>query len=260
MNLPENRFKARLRAGIQQIGVWNGIPGPHVAEMLAASGFDWIVVDTEHAPAELSDALPALQAIAAYPESAALVRPAWNDPVLIKRALDLGAQTLMVPMVQSPAEAEAAARAMRYPPRGIRGVAGLHRASRYGMVADYITRAEEQLCLIVQIETPEALDRLEEIAAVDGVDGVFFGPADLSANMGHPGNQFHPEVVAAIEGGIARLSAMGVPAGILTLDEAFARRCMELGTLFTAVGVDFGLLTGAAHAAVTRFGPDRHVP
>ncbi|PTW47069.1 HpcH/HpaI aldolase family protein [Rhodovulum kholense] len=254
MENPVNRFKAGLREGRHQLGVWNAIPHPTVTECLAACGFDWIVIDTEHGAMEVTDALPALQAVAGYPAASAVVRPAINDWVLIKRHLDQGAQTLMLPYVQSRDEAEAAVRAMRYPPRGLRGVAGMTRASRYGLVEDYSHRAEDELCLILQVETAAALDRLEEIATVEGVDGIFIGPADLSASMGYPGQPEHPAVVAAIEGAIARLKAVGVPSGILTLDPDFARRCIALGTGFTAVGVDMLSLRNGAMGLVEAFG------
>ncbi|SMX44680.1 aldolase/citrate lyase family protein [Actibacterium lipolyticum] len=243
----ENRFKTRLKAGEQQIGIWNSLQGNATAEVLATCGFDWMLIDTEHSAMDVIDVLPALQSAAAYPDCAAVVRPASNDPVLIKRLLDLGAQTLLIPYVQSVAEAEAAVSAMSYPPKGIRGVAGLTRASRFGTIDNYATEAEKELCLLVQVETRASLDALEHIASVDGVDGVFIGPADLAASLGHPGNPNHPEVVAAIEGAFARLKKIGVPAGILTLNRDFARRCIEIGTTFTAVGVDLGLLIDAAN-------------
>lgn len=245
MTLPINSFKRALAARRQQIGMWCTTPGPVIAELLAGCGYDWIVLDTEHSVTDLPDILEMLQAVAPYPV-APVVRPQANDPVLIKRALDLGAQTLLLPYVQTKAEAEAAVRALRYAPRGFRGVSAMTRASRYGAVEDYLQRAEEELCLILQVETGEALDRLEEIAGVDGVDAIFIGPADLAASLGHPGNPGHPEVRARIEDGIRRLVAMDVPAGILTTDTAFARRCIELGTLFTAVGVDLSLLRAGA--------------
>lgn len=253
MELPKNRFKAALKAGRQQIGIWNTIGGNVVPELLASAGFDWMVIDTEHSPLELVEILPAMQAASAFPDVAQVVRPAANDVVLIKRALDLGAQTLLIPYVQSADEARAAVRSMRYAPAGIRGVSGSTRASRFGAVKDYVQRAEEELCLIVQVETGAALDRLEEIAAVDGVDAIFIGPADLAASLGHPGNAAHPEVVAAVEDAIRRSVAAGVPAGILTLDHAFARRCMALGTTFTAVGVDMVLLAAAARGLAVSF-------
>ncbi len=253
MKNPENRFKAALRAGRHQLGIWNSIGGNTVPEMLAGCGFDWVLVDTEHSPVDVNDVLPALQAIAAYPETSAIVRPAFNDPVLIKRILDHGAQTLLLPYIQSVEEAEAAVRAVRYPPAGIRGVAGLTRASRYGSVDRYIKTASDQICLLLQVETAHAMTSLEAIASVDGVDGIFIGPSDLAASMGHPGNPSHPEVVAVIEAAITRLTAMGKPAGILTLDETFARRCMTLGTLFTAVAVDLGILVHGVRDLRARF-------
>lgn len=253
MKNPVNRFKAALRDGRPQIGVWNSLGGPTACEVLASRGFDWIVVDTEHAPAEVTDVLPALQTIAGYPEVSAVVRPAIGDWVLLKRLLDLGAQTLIVPYVQSAEEAEDLVRATRYPPRGVRGVAGQTRASRFGLVEGYARAAEEELCLIVQVETRPALDALEAIAGVEGVDGVFIGPSDLAASLGHPGEPMHPEVVAAIEDAAARLGAAGVPAGILTLDRDFARRCLELGFAFVAVGTDVGLLVSGAAALRAAF-------
>jgi 4-hydroxy-2-oxoheptanedioate aldolase len=253
MDLPRNRFKEALRDGRQQIGIWNGIPGSFAAEALAVAGFDWITLDTEHAPSDVLEILPQLQALSAYPV-APVVRPAANDPVLIKRLLDLGAQTLLIPYVQNAAEAAAAVGAMRYAPEGIRGAAGLTRAAKFGRVADYASRAAEELCLLVQVETAAAVDEIEAIAAVDGVDGIFVGPADLAASLGHPGAPGHPEVVAAVESAILRIVGAGKPAGILTLDRDFARRCIELGTTFTAVGVDLGLMLSAAEALAREFG------
>ncbi len=252
MTLPHNAFKAGLLAGRQQIGLWNSMPGSLVAEALAGCGFDWIVIDTEHSVTDIPDTLSMMQAMAPYPVSA-VVRPANNDTVLIKRVLDLGAQTLVIPYVQNADEARAAVAAMRYAPRGVRGVAGLTRAGRFGAVADYARRAEEELCLIVQVETAEALDQIGAIAAVDGVDGLFIGPADLAASMGHVGDLKHPDVVAAIERGIKAIVAAGKPAGILTLDPAFARQCIDWGTTFTAVGMDISLMVGGAKALAAAF-------
>ncbi|WP_347312137.1 aldolase/citrate lyase family protein [Defluviimonas sp. SAOS-178_SWC] len=253
MKNPVNRFKAALKAGRHQLGIWNSIGGNTVPELLAGCGFDWVLVDTEHSPVDVNDVLLALQAIAGYPETSAIVRPAFNDPVLIKRILDHGAQTLLLPYIQSQEEAEAAVRAVRYPPAGIRGVAGLTRASRYGAVDRYTQTASDEICLLLQVETAHAMRSLEAIASVDGVDGIFIGPSDLAASMGHPGNPGHPDVVAAIETAITKLNAMGKPAGILTLDESFARRCMDLGTLFTAVAVDLGILVKGVRDLRARF-------
>jgi len=254
MELPVNRFRQGLREGRQQIGLWNSLPGSYVAEVLAGTGFDWIVVDTEHAPADPLTVLPVLQAMAPYPVAAA-VRAAANDAVLIKRLLDLGAQTLVVPYVEDAAQAVAAVAAMRYPPRGIRGVAGQTRASRFGRVAGYARRAEEELCLIVQVETVAAVAAIEAIAAVDGVDGLFIGPADLAASMGHPGEPGHPAVIEAALGAIARIVAAGRPAGVLAQDAAFARACIAAGTTFTAVGSDIGLLVRGAEALARAWRP-----
>ncbi|TIT89431.1 MAG: 4-hydroxy-2-oxo-heptane-1,7-dioate aldolase, partial [Mesorhizobium sp.] len=182
-----------------------------------------------------------------------VVRPAINDPVLIKRFLDIGVQTLLIPYVQNAEEAKAAVAAVRYPPDGIRGVSALTRATRFGRVAHYAQNAEREICLLLQVETREALGNLESIASVEGVDGVFVGPADLAASFGHRGQPSHPEVVDAIVGAIERLKALGKPAGILTPDEKFAARCISLGTLFTAVGVDVAVLARGSEALAARF-------
>ncbi|NAZ37088.1 aldolase/citrate lyase family protein [Rubellimicrobium sp. CFH 75288] len=249
MDLPRNAFRRRLLEGEVQIGLWCSAPGSYTAEAMAGAGFDWLLFDTEHSPADPLTVLAPLQAAAAYPVSA-LVRPAWNDPVLIKRILDLGAQTLIVPYVQSAEEAEAAVRAMRYPPGGIRGVSTLTRANRWGRVGDYLDRAAEELCLLVQIETREGLERIESIAAVDGVDGLFIGPADLAASLGALGR---PEAVTAeVEEAIRRIVASGKAAGILT-GPAFARRCRDLGATVLGIGVDLALMARAADALAREF-------
>lgn len=255
MRPPANRFKRGLRDGRQQIGLWNQIPNALVAEMLAMAQYDWIVIDTEHALTDVPDTLPLMQAMAPY-RTQAVVRPASNDPVLIKRLLDLGAQTLLIPYVQNAQEAAAAVAAIRYAPRGMRGVATFTRASLFGQVTDYVATAEDELCLILQIETAEAVDRIAEIAAVDGVDGLFIGPADLAASMGHGSNQRHPDVVAMIARAIRDIRAAGKPAGILTADPDFAQQCIAWGTTFTAVGIDMLLLAQAARGLVARFRDD----
>lgn len=239
--LPQNRFKKAIAAGQQQIGLWVSLASPYAAEVVAGSGFDWLVIDGEHSPNEVDNTLAQLQAIAAYPVMP-VVRPAWNDTVLIKRHLDIGAQTLLVPYVSTAAEAQKAVAAARYPGRGARGVAGVTRAARFGRVQDYARRAEEELCMLVQVETRQALDNLEAIARTDGVDGVFIGPADLAAALGHLGDAQHAEVQSAIKDAIARIRACGKPAGILATDEASTRRYIEWGTLFTAVGLDIMVL------------------
>ncbi len=248
----ENRFKRALREGRQQIGLWCSLPGSYAAEAVAGSGYDWLLFDTEHSPGDPLTVLAQLQAVAPYPVSA-VVRPAANDAVLIKRFLDLGAQTLLIPYVQDEHEARAAVAATRYPPEGVRGVSGLTRATRFGRVPGYAKRAAEELCLLVQVETAEALDRIEAICAVDGVDGVFIGPADLAASLGHVGEPGHPAVVAAVEDAVRRILAAGKPAGILTPDTAFAKTCIETGTTFTAVAIDVGVLARGTEALARQF-------
>jgi 4-hydroxy-2-oxoheptanedioate aldolase len=252
MKLPENRFKRALAEGRQQIGLWCSLPGGYVAEAVAGSGFDWLLFDTEHSPGDPLTVLAQLQAVAPYDVSP-VVRPASNDAVLIKRFLDIGAQTLLIPYVQNAEQARAAVTAMRYPPAGLRGVSGLTRATRFGRVEGYTRRAAEELCLLVQIETGEALGELEAIAAVDGVDGIFIGPADLAASLGHGGEPDHPNVVAAVENAVHRVRACGKPAGILTPDTAFASRCIELGTTFTAVAIDVGVLARGTEKIAQQF-------
>jgi len=240
-DLPQNRFKRAIAAGQQQVGLWVSLASPYSAEIVAGSGFDWLVIDTEHSPNEVDTTLAQLQVVAPYP-AMPVVRPAWNDTVLIKRHLDIGAQTLLVPYVQTQQEAEAAVAAMRFPTAGVRGVAGVTRAARFGRIKDYARRAHEELCLLVQIETRQGLDNLEAIARTDGVHGVFIGPADLAAGLGHLGDIQHAEVQSAIEDAIRRIRACGKPAGILATDEPSARRYIEWGTTFTAVGLDAMIL------------------
>lgn len=252
MQLPVNTFKQRL-ANDQQIGLWIGLADSYSAELAANAGFDWLLFDGEHAPNDVRSLLTQLQAVAPY-SSSAVVRPAVGDAVVIKQLLDIGAQTLLVPMVDTAEQARELVRAMWYPPEGIRGVgAALARASRWNNIPDYLARANEEMCLLVQIETHTALGNLEEIAAVDGVDGVFIGPADLAASMGHRGNPGHPEVQRAIEDAIARIRRAGKAAGILMADEKLAKRYLELGCAFVAVGVDTSLLMRTLTALAARF-------
>ena len=235
------------------MGIWSGLGGHTAPEILATCGFDWVLIDAEHGPLEPIDVLPALQAISGYPDVTPIVRPADHNPSVIKRLLDMGAQSLLIPFVQNREEAEEAVRSIRYAPQGIRGMAGITRANRFGQVQDYATRANEEICLLVQAETALALENLEDIASVDGIDGVFIGPADLAASMGLTGQPDHPAVVTACEDAIARLDAIGCPAGILTLNENFSKRCIELGTLFTAVGVDLCMVVDGAQSLRRRF-------
>ncbi len=239
---PTNSFKQAIANGRQQIGLWCSLGNAMTVEIAASSGYDWIVIDTEHSPTDVLEALAQLQAAAAYPSTQAVVRPACNDEILIKRILDCGAQTLLIPMINTPEQARKAVSYITYPPHGVRGVAGLTRAGRFGRIANYINVAQNELCLLLQIETVEGLKNLEAIANTAGVDGVFIGPADLSASMGYPGQLGHPEVKAAIADAIKRIRACGKAAGILTTDNVYAKECIANGTTFTAVGLDIGVL------------------
>lgn len=253
MDMPRNHFKRRLQAGEAQIGLWLGLADAYCAELAANAGFDWLLLDGEHAPNDVRGLLAQLQAIAPY-SSQPVIRPPIGDPVLIKQLLDIGAQTLLVPMVESARQAGELVRAMRYPPEGIRGVgSALARASRWNSVPGYLEQADGQMCLLVQIENLAGLAELDAIAAVDGVDGIFIGPADLSASMGHRGNPGHPDVQATIEDAIARIRRAGKAAGILSADEKLARRYLEQGATFVAVGVDTTVLMRGLQALASTF-------
>lgn len=242
MQLPVNSFKQRLLHAEPQIGLWLGLANAYCAELAANAGFDWLLLDAEHAPNDVRSLLAQLQAIAPYPAQA-IIRPPIGDTALIKQLLDIGAQTLLVPMVETAAQAQQLVRAMRYPPQGVRGVgSALARASRWNSIPGYLDQADEQMCLLVQIENLEGLANLDAIAAVEGVDGLFIGPADLSAAMGHRGNPGHPEVAAAIEDAIRRIRQAGKAVGILSADPVLVRRYIELGAHFVAVGVDTTVL------------------
>ena len=252
MDLPKNRFKAALKEGRQQIGMWCSLAGGAYAELLATCGYDWILIDTEHSPLDIPTVHHMLQAIAPYP-SQAVVRPGWNDPVEIKRLLDIGAQSLLIPYVQTVEEAKRAVAAVRYAPEGMRGVAYMTRATRYAQIRNYIQDAASEICLLLQVETASALSEIEGMAALDGVDGIFIGPADLSASMGFPGQPSHPQVKAAILDAVRRIRASGKAAGVLTLDEAFTAELIEAGTNFTAVDVDTAILARGLAQARARF-------
>ena len=242
MDMPVNTFKLRLKSGEAQIGLWLGLADPYCAELAANAGFDWLLIDGEHAPNDLRGMLGQLQAVAPYP-SHPVIRPVIGDTALIKQVLDIGVQTLLVPMVENADQARELVRAIHYPPNGVRGVgSALARASRWNSIPGYLDKADEQMCLLVQIENREGLANLDAIAAVDGVDGVFIGPADLSASMGYRGNPGHPEVQAAIEDAILRIQKAGKAAGILSADQKLAKRYIELGAAFVAVGVDTTVL------------------
>jgi 4-hydroxy-2-oxoheptanedioate aldolase len=252
MDLPQNAFKRALKAGKPQIGLWSSLSSNYTVEVIAGAGFDWIVLDSEHSPADLENLLTQLQAAAPYP-SHPVVRVPWNDMVTMKRVLDIGAQSLLVPYVSTAAEARSAVASTRYPPAGMRGVAGTTRATRFGRVKDYAKRAQEELCVLVQVETQGALDNIEAICAVDGVDGVFIGPADLHASLGHTGEIANPKVKPLIDEAIKRIRKAGKAPGILTPNEADAKHWLGCGGLFVAVGADVGILARGAEALAARF-------
>lgn len=253
MPAPTNPFKARLIAGDAQIGLWMGLANAYTAEICAGAGFDWLVIDGEHAPNDLQRMVGQLQALSAHPV-APVVRAPIGETWILKQLLDIGAQTVLVPMVESAEQAAELVQAVRYPPHGKRGVgAALARSSAFNRIGDYLTTADAEICLIVQVESQKALAALPEIAAVDGVDAVFIGPADLAADMGHLGNPGAPAVKQAVRDAIATIRACGKPAGLLTADQAFARECLSLGASFVAVGTDVTLFSSATSALAKAF-------
>lgn len=252
MEFPTNPFKRAITTGKVQIGLWSSLSSNYSVEVIAGAGFDWLLFDTEHSPNDLESVLSQLQAAAPYPTHP-IVRVPWNDMVTIKRYLDIGTQTLLIPFVQNAEEARAAVAATRYPPQGVRGVAGTTRATRFGRVKGYTKQANEEVCVLVQVETQDALNQIEAICEIDGVDGVFIGPADLHASLGFLGETSNAAVLPKIEDAIARIRKGGKAAGILTPDEKLARRYLELGALFVAVGADVGLLARGADALAAKF-------
>lgn len=253
MDMPRNTFKQALAHHQAQIGLWVGLADGYCAELAANAGFDWLLIDGEHAPNDLRTILQQLQAVTPY-DAQPVVRPPVGDAALIKQYLDIGVQTLLVPMVDTAEQARELVRATRYPPEGIRGVgSALARASRWNSIPGYLDQADGEICLLLQIETRQGLENLDEIAAVEGIDGVFIGPADLSASLGHRGDPGHDEVQNAIEDGIARIQEAGKAAGILSANRTLARRYLELGATFVAVGVDTSLLMNAMKALAGEF-------
>ena len=252
MDLPQNAFKRALQANKAQIGLWSSLSSNYSVEVIAGAGFDWILLDCEHSPNDLESVLTQLQAAAPYPTHP-VVRVPWNDMVMIKRVLDVGAQSLLIPYVSTAEEAKAAVAHTRYPPAGVRGVAGTTRATRFGRVKDYAKRAHEEICVLVQVETQAAVDNIEAICAVDGVDGVFIGPADLHASLGYTGEIANPKVKPLIDGAIKRIRKAGKAPGILTPNEADAKHWLGCGGLFVAVGADVGILARGAEALAAKF-------
>lgn len=245
MKIPTNHFKQGLQTDQTLYGLWLGLGETFSAEICAGAGFDWLLIDSEHGPNDLRSILAQLQAIAPY-ASQPVVRPPQGDHVLIKQLLETGVQTLLIPMVDTAEQAEGLVKAMRYPPAGIRGVgSALARASRWGRIDDYAAQADAQMCLLVQVETKCGYENLEAILAVEGVDGVFFGSADLAASYGYLGQSTHPEIVAAIDVGLRKVRAAGKAGGVLCSNKALNQRYIDAGARFVAVGVDALLLASA---------------
>ncbi|HEX7891496.1 MAG TPA: 4-hydroxy-2-oxoheptanedioate aldolase [Ramlibacter sp.] len=251
---PGNPFKKALAAKQPQVGLWLSMADPYLAEVSATAGFDWLLIDGEHAPNDLRSTLAALQAVAPY-RSQPVVRAVAGEVALVKQLLDIGAQNLLIPMVDTAEQAQQLVRATRYPPGGIRGVgSAVGRVSRWSQRSEYLDVADDEVCLLAQAETVTALKNLDAICAVEGIDGVFIGPADLSASLGHRGKPGYPEVQAAIEDAIRRIVKSGKAAGILTSDNQLARRYLELGATFVATGVDVLMYANAARKLAAEFG------
>ncbi len=251
MKIARNTFTHAIAAGEKQIGIWVTLADGHAAEVVAHAGFDWAVVDMEHTPGDYQNVLSQLQAFSGT-ATTALVRPEWNDTVAIKRILDLGAEGLVIPMIQSVQEAQKAVAATRYPPHGVRGVSGATRATKFGRVTDYVQNVSRETTVILQLETAQAISQAAEIGAVVGVSGIFFGPADIAADIGHLGNTMHPDVWALIRPAAQKLIAMGVPVGTLVLDPDFAAELLNEGFTFVAGGIDADLLARASDTMIAK--------
>jgi 2-dehydro-3-deoxyglucarate aldolase/4-hydroxy-2-oxoheptanedioate aldolase len=245
MDLPANLFKRAITSGKAPVGTWLMSGAPSTAEALGCAGFDFLVVDMEHVPIDVAGMIEILRTVAGTPAQA-IVRPPWNDTVMVKRAMDAGAQSLLFPFVQNADEARRAVASTRYPPAGIRGVAATHRGSRYGTVANYLKRANDEVCVIVQVETPAALDNLGEIAAVPGVDSIFVGPGDLSASMGHIGDIGHADVQNKLAAAAAACRKLGKPCGIVGPTPEMVGKFLDYGYSWVAIGSDVGMMVGRA--------------
>lgn len=257
--LPRNRFKQKLAGNEPIFGLWLGVPDTSVAEIMAGAGFDWLVVDHEHGPYEVRDVMAHLQAVAPY-DVAPIVRPVEASRSLLKKLCDIGVQTFLIPMIDSAQQAQAVVEAVRYPPKGVRGLGtSMARAARWGAVPGYIRTADDEMCVIVQVESKNALQNVVEIASVDGVDAVFIGPSDLSASMGYGGDVSHPEVVAAVSAGLREIKQAGKHAGLLCLDESRIGHYVDCGASFVGVGVDSLLIGNAARSLIARIKGDQGV-
>lgn len=252
MKIPQNTFKQAIRQGKRQTGLWITLQDAYSIEILANAGFDWLLLDSEHSPNDMNSILHKLQVMSAY-DTPAIVRPTHYDPVEIKRYLDIGAQTFLIPFVETAEQAQEIVKNLRYPPRGNRGMGGWMRANHFGKVENYLADCEEQICLLVQVENQKGLENLEAIAAVDGVDGVFIGPTDLSASLGYIGQTEHPDIQNIIVDMIRRIKKLGKAPGVLAFNKSIAQKYIEAGSLFTAVGMDTKLLVQGAQTLLAEY-------
>ncbi len=248
----DNSFKRAIQSGRRQIGIWSNLSSTLSVEIVAGAGFHWVVLDAEHGPSELNEILSQLQAISSYPVEPVVRIPA-NEKIVIKKFMDIGVRTFLVPFVETVEEAQSVVAYTRYPPHGVRGVSTANRANAFGRVKDYLKTAHERVCILAQIESRQGLDQLSGILSVDGIDAAFIGPSDLAASLGHLGNNGHPDVQAAIASALKTCRDHGKPIGILTTVEADARRNFEDGFAFVAVGSDMGLLARGSEALRDKF-------
>lgn len=249
MQYATNTFTHAIAAGEKQIGIWVSLASAFAAEVVAPAGYDWALLDMEHTPSDYFTVMGQMQAFAGT-STTAIARPEWNNPVVVKRLLDMGARGLLFPMIQSVDEAKNAVASTRYPPHGRRGMSGSTRATGFGRTTDYNTRINDELTVILQLETKAALDLAEEIAAVEGVSGIFFGPADIAADLGKLGQPLDPDVWAVIMTTAKKLIAKGVPVGTLVMDPDFAAKLLNDGFTFVACAQDTTLLAKATDLAL----------
>jgi len=249
-----NTYKQRLLAGERLIGCWCSLANPITTEVLGVAGFDWLLLDGEHSPNDVTTFVPQLMALKDSP-SAPIVRPSWNNPVELKRLLDAGFYNFLIPFIESAEEAARAVAATRYPPQGFRGISVSQRSNRFGTVPEYFAKVNEHICVMVQIESRKGVAAAAAIAGTEGVDGIFVGPSDLAAGYGHLGNPNHPDVQAAMAQVFAAAKAAGKAIGILAPVEADARRYLELGATFVAVGSDLGVFRNGTQALRDKFMP-----
>ena len=253
MQAPHNRLKHRLAGGETLYGCWLGMADAYAAEMAATCGFDWLLIDGEHAPNDLRSTIAQVQVLEPSP-SLPVVRLRDDDPARIKQVLDAGAQSLLIPMIETAEQAERAVRATRYPPEGFRGVgSSLARASRFSSIPDYLKTANDQICLILQVESRAGLAALDDILALPGIDCVFIGPADLAADMGHLGNAAHPDVRATVLDALTRIAASGKAAGMLSTEDVFIDDCVKAGARFVGVGIDVLAYVGAMRTIARKY-------